>query len=393
MSLKTSPVDPASRLPAAGTTIFTVMSALAAQHGAVNLSQGFPDFESPPELLALLDRAAREGHNQYAPMIGVSALREAIAEQVQWLYGAEPDVESEITITAGATQAIFTAIACMVRPGDEVIVFEPVYDSYIPAIELNGGTPVRARLNHPDYRPDWASVRALVTPRTRMIIINSPHNPSGRLLTADDLSMLRTIVAGTNIVIVSDEVYEHIVFDGRQHESLLRHPDLAARSFVISSFGKTFHITGWKIAHCIAPKGLMTEFRKAHQFIVFTVHAPSQYALAAFMQNREWYPELRALYESRRDQFRRLLSATPFGAKLQWQPCEGTYFQCVRYAALSQETDRRFVERLTTEAGVAAIPMSAFYTDGHDDQVIRFCFAKRPETLELAAERLGKWVP
>lgn len=387
------PIQLPSRLPAVGTTIFSVMSALAARHGAVNLSQGFPDFDAPPELLALLDEAARGGHNQYAPMAGLPVLREAIAAQVERLYGARPDVEAEITITAGATQAIFTAIACCVRPGDEVIVFEPVYDSYVPAIELNGGRAVHARLAFPDYRPDWAQVRALVGPRTRMIIINSPHNPSGRLLTAQDLSALRSIVQGSNIVIVSDEVYEHMVFDGARHESILRQPDLAARSFVVSSFGKTYHVTGWKIAHCIAPRELMAEFRKAHQFIVFTVHTPSQVALAAFMQRHEWFDELRALYQRKRDFFRAALAATPFGARLRWLPCEGSYFQCVGYEAHSHEPDTAFVERLAVQGGVAAIPVSAFYASGHDDHVIRFCFAKREATLQQAVDRLARFNP
>ena len=379
-----------SRLPQVGTTIFTVMSALAAKHGAINLSQGFPDFGAPPELLALLADAARAGHNQYAPMTGVPVLREAIAEQTERLYGARYDVDAEITVTAGATQAIFTAVACWVRPGDEVIVFEPVYDSYGPSVELNGGKVVPIRLTTPGYRPDWAAVRAALTPRTRMIIINTPHNPSGTVWSADDLRELDAIVRGTNIVVLSDEVYEHMVFDqetmGAQHESVLRYPSLAERSFVVSSFGKTYHVTGWKIAYCLAPRELMNEFRKAHQFIVFTVHAPSQHALAAFMRNPAWFDELRALYQGKRDLFARGLQASRF----ELLPCQGTYFQCVRYRGVSDLGDRAFVEHLTTNVGVAAIPLSAFYADGHDDGLIRFCFAKTEATLERALERLVK---
>lgn len=379
-----------SRLPQVGTTIFTVMSALAQRHGAINLSQGFPDFSPPAELLDELDRAARAGHNQYAPMAGVPALRAAIAEKVDRLYGARYDVDTEITVTAGATQAIFTAIAALVRPGDEVIVFEPVYDSYGPAVELNGGTVVRARLGFPGYRPDWAQVRSLVTPRTRMIVINTPHNPTGTVWTADDLRALEALVQGTDIVVLADEVYEHMVFDqeatGVRHESVARYPLLAERSFVVSSFGKTYHVTGWKIAYCLAPKELMAEFRKAHQFNVFTVHAPSQHAIAAFMCHHEWYDELRAMYQARRDFFRAGLA----GSRFELLPCAGTYFQCVRFGAISDEGDRAFVERLTAEHGVAAIPVSAFYSGGDDFGVIRFCFAKEEATLARALERLVK---
>jgi methionine aminotransferase len=375
-----------SRLPQVGTTIFSVMSALAQQHGAINLSQGFPDFDAPAELLSLLDHAARQGHNQYAPMAGVPALREAIAAKVQALYGAAYDVDHEVTVTAGATQAIFTAIAAMVHPGDEVIVFVPVYDSYGPSIELQGGKVVHAELKQPDYRPDWAQVKALVTTRTRMIIINTPHNPTGTVWSADDMAQLQAITQGTDIVIVSDEVYEHMVFDQARHESVMRYPALAERSFVVSSFGKTYHITGWKVAYCLAPRELMAEFRKAHQFIVFTVHAPSQHALADFMKRPGWYEQLKALYQGKRDIFRQALG----GSRFELLPCEGTYFQCVKYSAISDEADRAFVERLTREHGVAAIPVSAFYPGGDDHGVIRFCFAKSASTLEKALERLIK---
>ena len=324
------------------------------------------------------------GHNQYAPMAGALPLREAIAEKAETLYGARYDVESEITVTAGATQAIFTAIACAVRPGDEVIVFEPVYDSYVPSILLNGGTPVYARLSFPDYRPDWAEVRRLVTPRTRMIVINSPHNPSGSTLSAQDLAELESIVRDTDILVVSDEVYEHMVFDGHRHESVARFPGLAERSFVVSSFGKTYHVTGWKIAYCLAPRALMTEFRKAHQFVVFCVHTPSQLALADFMEQKDWYAELAAFYEAKRDFFRRAIA----GSRFELLPCRGTYFQLVRYGRISDEGDGALAERLTRDIGVASIPVSAFYAKGEDNHVLRFCFAKSEETLARAAERL-----
>ncbi len=373
-----------SRLPQVGTTIFSVMSALAAEHGALNLSQGFPDFDAPAELLALLDQHARAGHNQYAPMTGVPVLREAIAAKVSALYGASYDVDAEITVTAGATQAIFTAVAALVHPGDEVIVFTPVYDSYAPSVELQGGKVVYAHLTLPDYRPDWDEVARLITPRTRMIILNSPHNPTGTVWTAEDMARLEALVKDTNIVLLSDEVYEHMVFDGARHESVLRYPGLAERAFVVSSFGKTYHITGWKVAYCLAPRELMVEFRKAHQFIVFTVHAPSQYALADFMKRPSWYEQLKALYQGKRDIFRQALASSRF----ELLPCQGTYFQCVKYGAISDEGDRAFVERLTREHGVAAIPVSAFYPEGADHGVIRFCFAKSAATLEQALERL-----
>jgi methionine aminotransferase len=381
-----APID--SRLPRVGTTIFSVMSRLAAQHGAINLSQGFPDFSAPPALFELVAKHMHAGANQYALMAGATPLREAIAEKVAALYGLTYDVEQEITVTAGATQAIFTAVAALVRPGDEVIVFEPVYDSYVPSIELNGGSAVPCRLTFPDYRPDWEEVRARITPRTRMIIINSPHNPSGAVWTAEDMRALEQLVRGTGIVIVSDEVYEHIVFDAetknQRHESVVRYPGLAERSFVVSSFGKTYHVTGWKIAYCLAPRELMAEFRKAHQFVVFCVNQPMQLALAEFMQDKQRYLGLADFYQAKRDFFRQQLEGSRFAPLA----CPGTYFQSVRYDAISDEPDRAFVERLTKAHGVAAIPFSAFYRDGHDDRVIRFCFAKGEETLARAGERL-----
>jgi methionine aminotransferase len=376
----------ASRLPAVGTTIFTVMSRLAAECGAINLSQGFPDFSADQELFERVGREMCAGNNQYAPMAGAASLREAICAKVEGLYQTRFDPETEVTVTAGATQAIFTAIAAMVRPGDEVIVFEPVYDSYVPAIELNGGTAVRARLSFPEYRPDWSQVGSLIGPRTRMIIVNTPHNPSGSVWSADDMRTLQTLVRDTPAVIVADEVYEHIVFDGRRHESAARYPGLAERAFIISSFGKTYHITGWKVGYCLAPRELMAEFRKAHQYIVFAVNAPVQLALAGYMADARLHLELAGFYQSKRDFFRRQLA----GSRFELLPCAGTYFQCAGYRAICDEPDDEFARRLTREAGVAAIPLSAFYGQSRDDKVVRFCFAKSEDTLRQAGERLRR---
>ena len=373
-----------SKHPAIGTTIFTVMSKLAAECGAVNLSQGFPDFQAEPALFAGVHRHMLAGRNQYAPMAGVPELRQAIVDKVAALYGPRFDAESEVTVTAGATQAIFTAIAAFVRPGDEVIVFEPVYDSYVPAIETVGGTAVFAQLKFPDYAPDWAQVAQLISPKTRLIIINSPHNPTGSLLTAVDLEKLANLVRDTDIVVLSDEVYEHILFDGEAHASLCAHAELAQRSIVVSSFGKTYHITGWKIGYVVGPADLMTEFRKVHQFNVFTVHTPSQLGLAEYMQDASRHLGLAAFYQEKRDFFRELMAATPF--KL--LPCRGTYFQLASYAGLSELPDRAFAEWMTRDVGVAVIPVSVFYADGRDDRVVRFCFAKQESTLRAAAERL-----
>ncbi|MDE2440302.1 MAG: pyridoxal phosphate-dependent aminotransferase [Betaproteobacteria bacterium] len=375
-----------SRFPQMGTTIFTVMSSLAAECGAVNLSQGFPDFQAEPVLFDAVHRQMLAGRNQYPPMAGVPELRQAIVDKVATLYGPRFDAESEVTVTAGATQAIFTAVAAFVRPDDEVIVFEPVYDSYVPAIETVGGRAVFAQLRFPDYTPDWAQVASLITPKTRMIMINSPHNPTGSLLTRGDLDRLAELVRGTDIVILSDEVYEHILFDGEPHASLCGHPELAARSIVVSSFGKTYHITGWKIGYVVGPAVLMAEFRKVHQFNVFTVHTPSQLAIAEYMQDASRYLGLAAFYQEKRDFFRKLMAATPF----ELLPSHGTYFQLARYDRISDLPDRAFAEWLTREIGVAVIPVSAFYADGRDDRVVRFCFAKREETLRAAADRLRK---
>jgi len=381
-----TPVRIDSRFPAMGTTIFTVMSRLAAECGAINLAQGFPDFQAEPALFDAVHRHMLAGRNQYAPMAGMPELRNAIADKVQALYGTAYDPESEITVTAGATQAIFTAIAAFVRPGDEVIAYAPVYDSYAPAVETVGGKVVYAGLRFPDYAPDWAEVARLITPRTRMIVINTPHNPTGSLLEAADLDRLADLVRGTDIVVLADEVYEHIVFAGATHASACAQRELAARSLVVSSFGKTYHITGWKIGYVVGPAELMAEFRKVHQFNVFTVHAPSQLALAEYMQDAARHRGLAAFYEDKRDAFRALLAATPF----QLLPCRGTYFQLARYGHFDARPDTEFAEWLTRDIGVAVIPVSVFYPDGRDDRVVRFCFAKQEATLQAAAERLRR---
>lgn len=381
-----TPVVTDSKLPWVGTTIFTVMSKLANDCGAINLSQGFPDFQPEPALFEATLRAMREGRNQYPPMTGVPELRTAIVSKVEALYGVRYDVEGEVTVTAGATQAIFTAIAAFVRSGDEVIVFEPVYDSYVPAIESVGGKAVYAQLEFPDYRPDWNKVRTLVTPRTRMIVINSPHNPTGSVLDADDLDALAELTRDTGIVVLSDEVYEHIVFDGARHASLAGHQELASRSIVVSSFGKTYHITGWKIGYVLAAAGLMAEFRKLHQFNVFTVNAPCQLGIAEYMRSPERHLGLAAFYQQKRDFFRTQMR----GSRFELLPCRGTYFQLARYDGISKRPDREFAGWMTREIGVAVIPVSAFHRNGRDDHVVRFCFAKQEATLAAAGEKLRR---
>jgi len=375
-----------SRLPNVGTTIFTVMSRLAAETGAINLSQGFPEFSAPPLLYDLVAKHMRAGSNQYAPMAGTVALREAIARKVEALYGTRYDPEHEITVTAGGTQAIFTAITALVRPGDEVILFEPAYDSYAPSVVLAGATAVRARLAFPAYRPDWDEVRRLVSPRTRLIVTNTPHNPSGTIWSEADLGRLEALVEGTEIVVLSDEVYEHMVFDGRRHESCARRPALAARSVVVSSFGKTYHVTGWKVGYVLAPRELTLEFRRVHQFVVFTVNTPVQLALAEYLSDASLHLGLAAFYERKRDLFRAGLAQT----RLALLPCEGTYFQLASYAELTEERDDVLAERLTREGGVASIPVSAFYAQPPHDPVLRFCFAKNDDTLSRACERLAR---
>ena len=374
-----------SRLPGVGTTIFTVMSALAQQHGAVNLGQGFPDFPCDPALLDGVDRAMRQGLNQYPPMTGVPTLRAAVARKVEQLYGHRYDPDTEITVTAGATQAILTIVLAVVHPGDEVIVLEPCYDSYIPNIELAGGRVVRVPLVPGSFEPDFDRLSAALSPRTRALIINSPHNPSGTTWTEVHMRRLADLLAPTQVLLISDEVYEHMVFDGAQHQSASRFPGLAERSFVVSSFRKTFHVTGWKIGTVAAPAALSAEFRKVHQFNVFTVNTPMQHALAAYLENPDPYLNLPAFYQRKRDHFRKGLAQTRF----RMLPSTGTYFQCVDYSDISDQTEEAFCRWLTAEKGVAAIPLSAFYADGYEQRIIRFCFAKQDATLDRALERLA----
>ena len=378
--------QPQTKLPKVGTTIFTVMSQLAAEHGAVNLGQGFPDFAVPQRLVDELDRAMRAGHNQYAPMTGVAPLRQAIAEKVLRCYGREVDPDTEITVTSGATEALFNAIHAVVRPGEEVIVLDPAYDSYEPAIDLAGARAVHVPLDPQTFAVDWERVRAAVTPKTRLLIVNSPHNPSGAMFDQADIRALAALLDGTGIYLISDEVYEHIVFDGRRHESILRYPELAARAFVVSSFGKTYHCTGWKIGYAIAPPALSAEFRKVHQYNVFCTFAPAQHAFAAMIrQEPEHYEQLGAFYQEKRDRFREQL----LGTKFKPLPVPGGYFQLVDYSAVSDLPDAEFVKWLTVEHGVTAIPLSPFYeTPPAGQRLARLCFAKSEATLDAAIARL-----
>ena len=381
-------MQPQTKLPKVGTTIFTVMSQLAAEHGAVNLGQGFPDFAVPSRLVDELAAAMHAGHNQYAPMTGVPLLRQAIADKAQRCYGATVDADTEITVTSGATEAIFNAIHAVVRAGEEVIVLDPAYDCYEPAIDLAGAKAVHVALDPQTFAVDWQKVRDAITPRTRMLMINSPHNPSGAMLDEADLATLAEILRGTDIFLVSDEVYEHIVFDGRRHESVLRYPELAARAFVISSFGKTYHCTGWKIGYAIAPEALSAEFRKVHQYNTFTTFSPAQHAFAAMIREEpEHYEQLGAFYQVKRDRFREQLLAT----KLKPLPVPGGYFQLVDYSAISDLVDTEFVKWLTVEHGVTAIPLSPFYESPPAGQrLARLCFAKNDATMDAAVERLLK---
>jgi methionine aminotransferase len=373
-----------NKMPSTGTTIFSQMSALAAEHKAVNLSQGFPDFQVDPRLVDMATKAMQIGHNQYAPMPGVRVLREAIHNKVKNFYNAEYDVDTEITITAGGTQALTSTILSTIREGDEVILFTPCYDSYVPIIELAGGSPVYVQLKTPDYLPDWEEFKQVMNHRTRMVIINSPHNPTGTVWNKEDFDQLASILNGTNIMVLSDEVYEHITFDGKQHHSVLGHPDLQDRSFAVFSFGKTFHATGWKLGYVIAPENLMFEFRKVHQYEVFSVNAPMQYALAEYMQDPNVF-YISSLYQQKRDYFQQLMANTRFKAL----PSSGTYFQLYDYSEISDESDVDFAIRLTKEFGVASIPISVFYSVPKQDKVLRFCFAKSEETLVEGARRLA----
>ena len=373
-----------SKLPKAGTTIFSIMSGLANEVGAINLSQGFPGFPVSEKLISLYHDALRAGHNQYAPMPGIFTLRECIAEKMEDLYSCEYDPEAEITITAGGTQALYTAISALIHEGDEVIVLEPSYDSYVPAIQLAGGIPVHIPLQPPNYFIPWEEIKKLITQKTRMIIINTPQNPTGTILTAKDMLQLEKITDGTDIIILSDEVYEHIIFDGHEHQSVARYPKLASRSMIVFSFGKTFHATGWKVGYCLGPAHLMKEFRKVHQFTVFSVNTALQHALTAYMLNKENYRGLGEFYQEKRDYFQKLMK----GSKFKILPCLGSYFQLLDYSSISTEKDTEYAIRLTKEIGVASIPVSVFYSVPHDYHLLRFCFAKENDQLEKAAERL-----
>lgn len=375
-----------SKLPNISTSIFTIMTELANKHNALNLSQGFPDFNPPSELIKMVEKNMWAGHNQYAPMQGLMSLREKIAEKVEKLYGQQYHPESEITITSGATEAIFSSISAFVQEGDEVIVFEPAYDSYAPVIKINGGNPIYVGAKLPDYKIDWDEVNKMVNARTRMIIINSPHNPSGSLLSAEGLERLNKLVTGTKILILSDEVYEHLVFDGHKHESVARFPSLKERSIVVSSFGKTYNATGWKIGYCLASENVTKEIRKIHQFNVFAVNTPIQLALANFLDNTDAYQEIGSFYQNKRNEFLKMLD----GTKFTFTPSQGTYFQMLNYKEISEEKDVDFANRLITEYKIASVPVSAFYHNSYDGKVLRFCFAKSTEVLEKAAEILHR---
>jgi methionine aminotransferase len=375
-----------SKLPNVGTTIFTVMSALATEHKAVNLGQGFPDYPMNEELVSLVNEAMENGFNQYVPMQGYLPLRESIAEKISFLYKTNIDAQTQITITPGGTYAIYTALTTVLQPGDEVIVFEPAYDSYIPNIEINGAVPVLVNLKFPDYSIDWDEVRKKITAKTRMIMLNSPHNPTGAVFRENDIEQLRGVVKNTNIIILSDEVYEHLIFDNIAHQSILRYSDLMERSFVCFSFGKVYHCTGWKLGYCVTSAEMMNEFRKVHQFNCFSCNSPAQVALATFLKNKESYLSLGIFMQQKRDYFQQLMQQTKF-TPLQ---SHGSYFQLYQYDCISNESEKDFAIRITKEYGVATIPVSAFYQSGTDNKVVRFCFSKKNETLELAVERLMK---
>lgn len=375
-----------SKLPKTGTTIFSVMSALAQQQQAINLAQGFPDFSCSPKLIELVNHYMKAGNNQYAPMPGVMTLREKIALKTEQLYSAVYNPEKEITITPGGTHALYAAISAFVGDGDEVIIIEPCYDSYLPAIQLNGGRAVFAELKYPDYKVDWNEVKKLVTYKTKMIIINTPHNPTGTTLSSQDMQRLEKIVKNSEIIVLSDEVYEHIIFDGLEHQSVARYPKLAERSIIVSSFGKTYHTTGWKMGYVLAPENITTEFRKVHQFMCFSANTPVQFAIADYMDDTSAYLELADFYQTKRNFFQQLVK----GSKFKILPCEGSYFQLLNYSKITQEKDTDYAVRLTNEYKVASIPTSVFYHKNIDNQVLRFCFAKQNETLEKAAEKLHK---
>ena len=373
-----------SKLPNVGTTIFTIMSGLAAKLNAVNLGQGYPDYSMNPELVALVNEAMKKDYNQYVPMQGYMPLRESLAEKIEYLYDANINPDTQITITPGGTYAIYTALTTVLQPGDEVIIFQPCYDSYIPNVEINGGIPILINLKFPEYKIDWNEVKQKITARTRMIMLNTPHNPTGSVLREEDIQQLRAIVKDSNILIMSDEVYEHLIFDDLPHQSMLRYPDLMERSFVCFSFGKTYHCTGWKLGYCITSPELTAEFRKVHQFNCFSCHSPSQVALASFLKNKEAYLTLGAMMQEKRDHFIHLMQDTRF----ELLDSKGSYFICAKYDRISDEKDSDFAIRITKEYGVAMIPVSVFYKNETDNKVVRFCFCKKNETLEAAVEKL-----
>ena len=373
-----------SKLPGVGTTIFSVMSKLDTEYNAINLSQGFPDYPSDPKLAQLVNKAMKDGFNQYAPMPGDVLLRETISQKVERLYNVKYQPDTEITVTAGGTQAIFTAIASIINPGDEVIIFEPAYDCYAPTVRLFGGLVKTYELAPPNYNIDWDMVKKLFTSKTRMIILNSPQNPTGSILRAEDMKSLIKLISGTDILILSDEVYEHLIFDEQQHNSVMLYPELKERSFIIASFGKLLHATGWKLGYCLAPERLTAEFRKVHQFNVFSVNSPMQHAVAQYLQEPDHYERISVFFEKKRDTFRKLMAQTRFDLL----PCKGSYFQCASYSRISDEKDVEFSIRLIKEFGVATIPVSAFYQKSTDHKIIRFCFAKEHSTLAMAAEKL-----
>lgn len=375
-----------SKLPKVGTTIFAVMSKMAADSNAINLSQGFPGFPVDPTILNLVDKYMKEGFNQYSPMPGMPQLREAIASKTNVCYGHSPNTETEICVTSGATEALFAAITSVVEKGDEVIIFEPAYDSYIPAIELSGGIPVPIQLKYPNYSIDWDEVKAKISSKTKLIITNTPHNPTGSVWKSEDIKSLKEVIHNTDIILISDEVYEHIVYDNKKHESIIFDKELRNRSFVISSFGKTFHATGWKVGYCVAPEYLMTEFKKVHQFLTFSTSTPMQMALAEYMSDKNRYLSIPQFYQAKRDYFQSLIKDTAF----EILPCSGTYFQLLGYKNISDEPDTIFAEKLCKQNGVASIPISVFYKDKLNERVLRFCFAKENEELERAAEKLRR---
>jgi methionine aminotransferase len=375
-----------SKLPNIGTSIFTVMSQLAAKHNAINLGQGFPDFPMSAELIECVNKAMQSGGNQYAHTNGVPLLRERLAEKIKYLYDVNINPETNITITPGGTYSIFCAFSTIIQPGDEVIIFEPAYDSYIPNIVFNGGIVVPIELEFPDYTIPWDKVKAAITPKTKAILVNTPHNPTGRVFTKDDILILQEIVLSNNLYLISDEVYEHLIYDNKQHETVMKYPDLFARTFVCFSFGKTYHCTGWKLGYCIAPENIMKEYRKVHQFNAFGCDTPKQIAIAEYMTNKEAYLSIGAMYQEKRDYLRGLLDNTKF-VRL---PSSGSYFESYRYDTISDEPDTVFAERLVKDYGIAVVPMSAFYQNSTDHKVIRLCFAKVKETLDTAAACLQK---